>query len=148
ILSGEISVLTEKILKRVEGLADITRLHSYDEYTVGWALFKGAAFTDILDLVEDVAEDFTKNGEKVRCNVSNGKVYDMGSLSLEVEHGVVMELYDYGGMCTAFIRLYRIQSEGKSWLSLYIDENPKTPWWNKAERQKVNGPLTFHNLTH
>lgn len=129
-------MLTEKILLGIGEFAEQTKIKANGKYVAGWALFKNISNVDVIKKVEGIIDEFSKSGEKIKCDISKGKVYDMDSLSLEIEGGTIIEFYNYSETSSIFIRLYRLRSGANVWLSLYLDENPETPWWSNIERAK------------
>ncbi len=82
-----------------------------------------------------LADRIAAKGEKILCSIERGDVIDSGVKGFSIHRGTVLELYDYEEMTVAFIRLYHLSDGKKEWLAIYVDENPKTPWWKLEERR-------------
>ena len=76
----------------------------------------------------------SERGEVI-LSEGSGIVWDVGRTSLRVRRSVLAEVYDYDHLSVAFLRLYELEDEeGRRWVSLYVDLNPETPWWDERSR--------------
>jgi len=105
------------------------------EYLCTSLILYNSEFDEICDAIQKKLIDM-KYGELIICNLNTGSLYDLGKLSLKIKNGMFMEFYDYNEMNVLFIRIYHFVDNEKTWVSVYIDENPSTPWWSKEEREK------------
>ena len=105
------------------------------EYLCSSLILYNLGFDEICDAIQKKLIDM-KYGELIICNLNTGSLYDLGKLSLKIKNGMFMEFYDYNEMNVLFIRIYHFVDNEKTWVSVYIDENPSTPWWSKEEREK------------
>ena len=125
----------EKIIKKLKLLSKTQKIVKRGNYTTATATFDTDIYEEVKDRINDAIEPIVKNGEKIISNIDAGEIIDSRIKGFEIEKGVLIELYDYKKTTTIFIRLYQINDKKKSWLALYIDENPDTPWWTDEERE-------------
>lgn len=123
-------MFTEKILEELRDISDEQKIRRNREYIVGFATFFSKNFEEILKRVE---KTLNNESEKIIC-IGKGEIIDSGTKQFEIKKAVFMEYYDYPSTIAVFIRLYKIRNK-KEWISLYIDENPITPWWSEEERE-------------
>ena len=123
-------MFTEKILEELRDISDEQKIRKNREYIVGFATFFSKNFEEILKRVE---KTLNNESEKIIC-IGKGEIIDSGAKQFEIKKAVFMEYYDYPSTTAVFIRLYKIRNK-KEWISLYIDENPITPWWSEEERE-------------
>lgn len=125
-------------LELLEGLADIAKTRKRREergYVVAHATFEVGAYEEVLRRIEQATRPYRDKGEEIVCAVSSGRIIDSGAEQYAIRRGTSMELYDYERATVAFVRLYHLVGGGREWLTLYIDENPSTPWWSEEERR-------------
>jgi len=128
--------LIDDILKELSHLAKIKSVRKHGKYRVLLMVFDKVHYQMVVDALNRLTDTIAEKGEKITCKLTKGTVVDMGAKSLEINRGFFIELYDYDGLSVYFIRVYEYVSETKSWVSLYVDENPETPWWIKQERME------------
>ena len=97
-------------------------------------MFEVNRFYLVVRSLDELTSKLAENGEKIKCILKSGEVFDMGEKTLFIEKGVFFEVYDYNELKVYFVRVYIYKGDDRSWASLYIDENPETPWWSKKER--------------
>ena len=128
--------LSRKILEELEELAQKSSVREYSGYISTSAFFKAETLSEVKERVEKTLKKLSENGELISLEICSGMVVDTGRESFKIAGGKVYEYYHYETMTSLFIRLYRIEDKGKSWIALYIDENPHSPWW--AEERAEN----------
>ncbi len=126
--------ITEEILKELKNLSKTQKTNTQGKYTTATATFKASSYDEVLDIVNKTVEPVAENGEKIICSIDRGEIIDSKIKGFDIEKGTLIELYDYKHTTVAFIRLYKIKDKDKTWATLYVDENPDTPWWTKEER--------------
>ncbi|MFQ5815268.1 MAG: hypothetical protein ACE5G7_02105 [Candidatus Hydrothermarchaeaceae archaeon] len=127
--------LAERILERLEGIAETSSAKGFKEYEAVSLIFHSSRYEDVIRGLNDVLGGIAKDGEVISSAFGEGEVVDSGVKHLEVVRGMLYEVYDYKAMSSSFIRLYHLKGE-KEWLALYVDENPHTPWWEEEERKR------------
>jgi|TARA_B100001971_G_C18241854_1_gene571456 hypothetical protein len=126
--------LTERLLNEFKGKTEYCNIRKKGKYITGSAKFSSKEYNKVSNHVEQKLKTILDQGEIITCNISDGKIIDNRITQFKVQKGRYIEAYDYT-FCTAiFIRIYIISGESKKWLSLYIDENPTTPWWAKKKK--------------
>jgi len=125
------TTFAEKLLSDIQELSEYTKVRKHGEYVAASARFSSPAYDNVLERIEARVEPIIRNGEKIINEVSNGEIIDSGVKQFSISRGVFMEVYDYTSNSAMFIRLYQITDGKKDWLSLYVDENPSTPWWER-----------------
>ncbi len=121
--------LSRKILKKLEGLAQRHSVREYSGYTSASAFFNSELLSEVREMIEKILKELGKSGELISLEIRNGKVVDTGRESFRISRGYIYEYYHYETMTSLFIRLYVVEDNEKSWIALYIDENPHSPWW-------------------
>ena len=132
------SSLIDKFVESLKPLANTTRIRSYGKYRVLTMIFRSEFFIKVVEEVDKLTYKVALNGEKIKCFLTEGTVTDMGRETLKILEGAYFEVYEYEKTKVYFIRVYLYSNGFKKWVSLYMDENPETPWWSKAERNSVN----------
>jgi len=98
---------------------------------------------DILKKIEDTLEKYKGRSEIIRLLISKGYILDTGIETLKIDYGLIWEVYDYPTFTHYLIRIYHLTDksrvkEDKSWIAVYVDENPDTAWWSGEERVSLN----------
>lgn len=127
--------LAERILERLEGIAETSSAKRFKEYEAVSLILHSSRYEDVIRGLNEVLDGIAKDGEVISSAFGEGEIVDSGVKHLEVVRGMLYEVYDYKAMSSAFIRLYHLKGE-KEWLALYVDENPHTPWWEEEERKR------------
>ncbi|MFQ6105476.1 MAG: hypothetical protein ACE5NL_00190 [Candidatus Hydrothermarchaeaceae archaeon] len=127
--------LAEKILSELGGISNSKNIRRNKEYIAGSMIFDPVHYSTVQKKLNSIIDEVARNGEKIVCEISSGRIVDSGVKGFEVLKGTSVEVYDYRATAAAFVRLYYIRSRKKDWLALYIDENQSTPWWSKEERK-------------
>lgn len=124
------TTFAEKLLSGLQGISEYTKVQKQGEYIAASARFPSSAYDKVLERIDARVEPIISNGEKIINEISKGEIIDSGVRQFSISRGVFMEVYDYTSNSAIFIRLYQITDGEKDWLSLYVDENPSTPWWD------------------
>lgn len=128
-------MLAEDIIEKVKPLARTHRLRKSKSYVAANAILDSKHYERVIEIVDSLASEIAKNGEKILCKISCGEIIDSGAKQFEILKGVALEIYDYKRMTAAFVRIYHLRNGSKDWTALYVDENPETPWWSEEERR-------------
>lgn len=126
--------IAERIASELKDISKTRDLRKHEGYSAATVILAKEHYAEAKRRINALADLIAANGEKILCSVGRGDVVDSGMKGFSIRRGVVLELYDYEEMSAAFIRLYHLSDGKKEWLALYVDENPKTPWWKKEER--------------
>jgi hypothetical protein len=124
------TTFAEKLLSGLQGISEYAKVRKQGEYIAASARFPSSAYDKIFERIEARVEPIIRNGEKIINEISKGEIIDSGVRQFSISRGVFMEVYDYTSNSAIFIRLYQITDGENNWLSLYVDENPSTPWWD------------------
>ncbi len=85
--------------------------------------------------IEESLEKYKGRSEIIKLLVSEGYFMDTGIETLKIEYGLIWEVYDYPSFTHYLIRLLKIMNNnGRTWVAVYVDENPDTAWWTEEER--------------
>lgn len=122
------------MIEKLSEEADLKSVKSMGKYKAYSFIFKNKSFQELEAVVEEMLKKPALNGELIKCNVSEGKLIDMGEEMLRIVNGLCVEFYSYEELSLYFLRLYWFKDGSREWVSLYIDENPETPWWSLEER--------------
>ncbi|RLF60342.1 MAG: hypothetical protein DRN25_02940 [Thermoplasmata archaeon] len=127
-------MFTEKILRELKDISDNSSIRKNQSYTVGFAVFSPDKFEEVMSRIKKLLQ---REGEEIICE-GTGRIVDCGTTQFHIKKAVFIEYYHYISTTSIFVRLYLISNkdDNKEWISLYIDENPLTPWWSKEEREK------------
>lgn len=129
------SDLIEDLLRALRRRALRVAICSEGKYRTLFMMFPDDAYDFVRDEVQEViSRRMSRKGEVITCEIGRGWVIDMGRPSLDVKRGFYIEAYDYEATSVLFLRVYFYTDGERSWISLYVDENPETPWWSASER--------------
>lgn len=128
-------LLTEKIFSGLEKICSSKNMRKNKGYVAASMIFDFRHYNAVQKKLNFLLDEIAKSGERISCEISSGAIVDSGIRQFDVLKGVSIEFYDYEKMSAAFIRLYCISNDKKRWVALYIDENPSTLWWSRAERE-------------
>lgn len=123
--------LTSEIIDSLTKLSDSRKLQKNEGFIVGSAILKGVNVEEVKKHIDSVLERHKTGGELIVSKLVSGRIVDGGVLSFNILGGYVTEFYEYESTTSVFIRNYRISDGSKEWVAVYVDENPKTPWWER-----------------
>jgi hypothetical protein len=126
--------LVKDIIAAVKDLAQGHQIREEGGYSVVSAFFESTDYDKVWGLISPLLRKQAERGELIEGTISRGGITDSGVSGFEIVKGMFVELYDYPTTTAFFLRLYHLKSDKKEWVALYIDKNPKTPWWSEEER--------------
>jgi hypothetical protein len=115
-----------------ESLKDISKTQDSNKrggFSTSMSIIEGFTLDDVRARIENVLIKYQLNGEKIASILQNGEIFDSGTVYFKILAGFIIEFYDYEHKTSVFIRIYQISDGKKEWIAVYIDQNPKTPWW-------------------
>jgi hypothetical protein len=115
-----------------ESLKDISKTQDSNKrggFSTSMSIIEGFTLDDVRARIENVLIKYQLNGEKIASILQNGEIFDSGTVHFKILAGFIIEFYDYKHKTSVFIRIYQISDGKKEWIAVYIDQNPKTPWW-------------------
>jgi hypothetical protein len=98
-------------------------------FSTAMSIIEDFTLDDARMRIETVLVKYQSKGEKIITVLQNGEILDRGMVHFKILAGFIIEFYDYEHTTSVFIRMYQISDGNKEWLAVYIDQNPKTPWW-------------------
>lgn len=127
--------IVDDIQAGLQPLSNAQKTTRSGAYTSAMSILGDESFDRVVEIVEKNLEAPSMKGEKIILWVQEGKVLDCGKPYFTILKGLIIEFYDYESTTAHFIRIYRLTDGTKTWVSVYIDENPETPWWSIQERE-------------
>ncbi len=130
-----VSILKE-LRSELKKLAKIQKITSSGEFSTAMSIIEGDNVGEVQKRIQRALKPYLKKGEKIFSRIKEGEIIDSGDPSFRIIDGFVIEFYDYDELSSLFIRCYVLTDEAKTWIGVYIDENPATPWWGELERER------------
>lgn len=121
--------IIEAIIEGFKDSSEITKIHR-DGHGNGSLFIKLTIDVDeALNRLISLFEDHMDYGELILARISSGEFIDMGSKTIDISGGYIMEYYDYRGRSHLYIRIYSLRDDGMDWTAIYIDWSIDSPWW-------------------
>jgi hypothetical protein len=129
--------ISELLLENLKGISRSHEVRKSGDSTAVALTFDPRRYGEVSRRIDALLAPILERGEGILTDLSAGRVLDLGETAFRIRGGRVLEVYDYDRTSAAFLRLYRLSDGGgkREWVSLYIDENPLTPWWSREERE-------------
>jgi hypothetical protein len=124
--------LLEEIQASLKEFSKIQNVNVEGEFATAMSIIEGRDLEDVEKRIEDAIERHIQQGEKIVSRLERGEIFDGGQVYFKITAGFVLEFYDYENMTSVFVRNYRISDLDKEWIAVYIDQNTRTPWWDRT----------------
>jgi|GEM_PF-2117280 len=121
----------DEIQSALKPISKVQNKNTCKGFTTATSIIEDASLSDVITTVESVLAPYLSDGEKISSKISGGEIFDSGKAYFKILGGQIIEYYHYPTTTSLFIRIYKITREDKTWISIYIDENKDTPWWEK-----------------
>jgi hypothetical protein len=126
--------ILDYIIKELGQYAEIIRVNEYKHHKTLY-LKSSLEFYDTIEKgIRDILSKYKDNSEIITLSIETGEFVDLGLKTIEVDKGIVWEIYLYEECIHVTIRLLHMCQEKVEWVALYIDYNPESAWWSEEER--------------
>ncbi|RMF89583.1 MAG: hypothetical protein D6733_05980 [Methanobacteriota archaeon] len=125
---------TEDILRALQDISGISKSGHDAGLSVGMAIIDDSDLDEVGRRIEAALEPHASHGEKMVSRLMDGEILDCGTGYFRIRGGYVVEFYEYEKGASVFIRSYLISDGTKEWIAVYVDENPRSLWWDRGER--------------
>jgi len=118
-----------------EGLKKISKTQKTTkkgDFTVGMSILD-EDFHTVQKKIDKIIQPYLRDGEKIISKLDGGEIFDGGKVYFKIMGGYVTEFYYYKTLTSLFIRNYHISDGETDWTAVYVDQNNKTPWWDKKD---------------
>lgn len=122
------SILHE-IQESLKAISKTQNSNKKGDFSTAMSIIEDFSLDDVRTQIENVLVKYQLKGEKITTVLQNGEILDSGMVHFKIFAGFIIEFYKYEHTTSVFIRTYQISDGNKEWLAVYIDQNPKTPWW-------------------
>ncbi len=125
-------MLTRRLLSHLQHLAERSSFMENAGCYAASAFFSGKDYTEVEKKLSRLLESL-HGGELISCEISSGKIIDQREEHFLILRGRFFEFYNYEETSACFIRLYLLKElrGEKVWCAMYVDENPRSPWWTE-----------------
>jgi hypothetical protein len=125
--------ILDEIQASLKSISKLQRKNVRRDFVSAMSIIEEKDIEVVEEKIENALESHLPNGEKIVSEIKVGDIIDGGNPYFKILGGYVIEFYDYDTTTSVFIRNYLISDGGKDWVAVYIDQNPKTPWWNQDQ---------------
>ena len=133
----EDNTLLNRLLAKLYPYEAQKMVNTYKNMKTAFLRMKTDNIGEIVASIEEALEEYKGRSEIIKLLITEGYFMDTGIEILRVEYGLIWEVYDYLTFTHYLIRLLKIveNNSKRSWIAVYIDENPDTAWWTEEERR-------------
>ena len=136
----ENNTLLNKLLVKLYPHAVQKMVNTYKNMKTVFLRMKTGNIDEVIASIEDALEEYKGRSEIIKLLITEGYFMDTGIETLRVEYGLIWEIYDYLTFTHYLVRILKIveNNSKRSWIAVYIDENPDTAWWTEEERKVLS----------
>ena len=129
--------MLDKLVMKLESSIKQKMINKYKNIRTVFLRISPDNINDAIKYIEEILEEYKGRSEIIKLLIKEGYFMDTGIETLEIEYGLIWEIYDYPTFTHYLIRLLKIieKSNNRNWVAIYIDENPDTAWWTEEERK-------------